>query len=117
MTFLNEISILYILTDYFISFLMWLLIFRFLLNIFFSNETQIKLIKLLFDFTNKFINLFNKIIPSFLPYQLIPIYLAWILFMIRFYFLPLTLDYNAVGYFSLILEKDIYEIFSKKLFF
>ncbi len=117
MKFLNEIPILYLFTDYVLSFFMWLLIFRFFLNIFFSNQTETKIIKILFNFSNKFIIIFDKIVPSFLPNQLVPIYLGWIFFMVRFYFLPLTIDYNAVGYYSLILEKNIYKMFSTNLFF
>ena len=42
--------------------------------------------------------------------------LAWIIFMIRFYFLPIFLNYEDIGHLSLILEKNIYAIFEKNYF-
>ena len=37
--------------------------------------------------------------------------------MIRFYFLPIFLNYEDIGHFSLILEKNIFAIFEKNYFF
>lgn len=116
MIFSSQIPVLYLISDYLLSFFMWILVLRFLLNIFFSQETELSFIKNILSVTNKFISIFYKIIPKFLPHQLTPIYLAWIIFMIRFYFLPIFLNYEDIGHLSLILEKNIYAIFEKNYF-
>ena len=117
MIFSYEISNLYFISDFILSFFMWVLVLRFFLNIFFTDETELKFIKIFFDITNKLNAILKKIIPEFLPYQLTSLYIAWIFFMIRFYFLPIFLGYENVGHFSLIVEKNIFAIFEKKLFF
>ena len=117
MIFSNEIPVLYFISDYTLSFFMWILFLRFLLNIFFTDSTKLAFINKFFVMTNKFIFIFNKIIPKFLPDQLTPLYLAWIFFIIRFYILPIFIDYESIGHLSLILEKNIYVILEKKLAF
>ena len=101
--------------DYIFGFIMWLLIIRFSLNILFTNDSNIKFIKQFFDLTNYIISVFKKIIPSFIPVPLISIYLAWLFFMVRFYFLPVFKGFDAIGYLSFPFErlmyKHTYEVF------
>ena len=94
--------------DYILGFIMWLLIIRFILNILFTNDTNIKLIKKFFNLTNYIISNFQKIIPSFIPDPLIPIFLSWIFFMIRFYFMPIVKGFDAIGHLSFPFERFIY---------
>ena len=96
-----------IITDYFLGIIMWILILRFLLNIFFSEETGIKLIRYIFNFTNSLKKIFIKIIPDFIPSPLQSIYLCWIIFMFRFYLLPITQGWGKIGLISIPLENDI----------
>ena len=96
--------------DYCLGFVMWLMILRFSLNLLFQDDTNVRLIKLFFLLTNKIIKFFSKLIPSILPNQLISIYLSWLLFMIRFYFLPLTKGFEAIGYLSFPFENFMIDI-------
>ena len=47
-----------------------------------------------------------KLTPSFLIDRLKPLYVAWFLFMIRFYLMPLILGYDVMGMLSFPLESD-----------
>tara|TARA_Y100001960_G_C14090710_1_gene548133 strand:+ start:119 stop:472 length:354 start_codon:yes stop_codon:yes gene_type:complete len=102
--------------DYFIAFMMWLLILRFFFNITFSSNTNFKIIVFFFRLTDKLISFFENIIPSFIPAQLKSIFLAWSLFMIRFYFLPLVEGYEAIGYLSFPFETKLYTFVETLLF-
>ena len=97
------------LLDYALGIIMWLLIFGFLLNLFFVDQTKIKLISFYFECINKTIKYSEKIIPFFLPKPLVSIYLAWLFFMTRFYLLPLFNGFDAIGYLSFPLENLIYK--------
>ncbi len=97
------------LLDYIFGIMMWLLLFGFLLNLFFIEQTKIKLIRFYFECIKKVIKYSEKITPLFLPKPLISIYLAWLLFMTRFYLLPLFNGFDAIGYLSFPLENLIYK--------
>ena len=47
-----------------------------------------------------------KLTPPFLIDLLKPLYVAWFLFMIRFYLMPLILGYDVMGMLSFPLESD-----------
>ena len=57
---------------------------------------------------NPIINITNKITPGFIVQPLIPIYIAWLIFMIRIYLLPLFLGYSYMGKFAFVFEKDLF---------
>ncbi len=94
--------------DYFLGLIMWLMIIRFFISLFFSQNPEFKLIKPIYRITDFIIEMFQKIIPSFLPVPLISIYLSWIFFMIRFYILPIVNGIDAIGYMSFPFERLIY---------
>ena len=91
--------------DYFLGFIMWLLIVGFCLNLLFTEETKVKVIKYYFSFINKLELLLNKIIPSFIPKPIVSIYLAWVIFTARFYILPVINGFDAIGYLSFPFER------------
>ncbi len=97
-----------IILDYILGFIMWLLIIRFSLNILFTNESNINFIKFFYNLTDNVIKAFQKIIPSFIPTPLISLYLSWIFFMARFYFLPIVKGIDAIGHLSFPFERFIY---------
>ena len=57
--------------------------------------------------TDPLLKLFNKIAPSFLIHRLRPLYVAWFIYMVRFYVIPLSLGYGVMGVLSLPLESEI----------
>ena len=93
--------------DYFLASLMIILLINFILNLFLSESSNFVLYRFITKINNPVINITNKITPSFIVQPLIPIYIAWLIFMIRLYFLPLFLGYSYLGKFAFIFEKDL----------
>ena len=93
--------------DYFLACLMFILLINFILNLFLSEFSNFVLYRFITKLTNPIIIFTNKITPNFIVQPLIPIYIAWIIFMVRLYFLPLLLGYSNLGKFAFIFEKDL----------
>jgi hypothetical protein len=53
----------------------------------------------------------QAITPNFLIDRLKPLYIAWLLFILRFYILPIGLGYIITGILSLPLEGGIADLF------
>ena len=49
----------------------------------------------------------SRLTPSFLIDRMRPLYVAWFLFMIRFYVMPALLGYDVMGMLSFPLESEI----------
>ena len=93
--------------DYLFGFLMALFIIKFILNILLPEESTFFILSLLKKITEPIIKFSNKLIPYFIVKPIIPLYIAWLIFMIRIYILPLLLGYSSIGNFSFVFEKDI----------
>ena len=93
--------------DYFLASLMIILLINFILNLFLSEASNFVLYRFIIKLTNPIINLTNKITPSFIVRPLIPMYIAWMIFMLRVYLLPLFLGYSYIGKFAFTFEKDL----------
>ena len=93
--------------DYFLACLMIILLINFIFNLFLSEVSNFVLYRFITKLTHPIINLTNKITPSFIVRPLIPIYIAWIIFMLRLYLLPLFLGYSYIGKFAFTFEKDL----------
>jgi hypothetical protein len=93
--------------DYLFGFLMSIFIIKFILNILLPEESTFFIINLFKKITEPIIKFSNKLIPYFIVKPIIPLYLAWLIFMIRIYILPLLLGYSSIGQFSFVFEKDI----------
>ena len=63
--------------------------------------------KFFVKFTNPIQKLFKPITPGFLIERLIPLYVAWFIFIFRFYVFPLALGYSVMGILSFPLESEI----------
>ena len=65
--------------------------------------------------TNPLSEVFRPITPGFLLEPLVPLFVAWFFFMIRFYLMPWLLGYSVMGMLSFPLESDLaqflYEVF------
>ena len=94
--------------DYFLACLMVILLINFILNLFLSEASNFILYRFITKISNPIINITNKITPSFIVQPLIPIYIAWLIFMIRIYILPLLLGYSYMGKFAFVFEKDLF---------
>ena len=104
---INNFPIWLVALDYFLACLMVILLINFILNLFLSETSNFILYRFITKLANPIINVTNKITPSFIVQPLIPIYIAWLIFMIRIYFLPLFLGYSYLGKFAFTFEKDL----------
>jgi hypothetical protein len=104
---INNFPIWLVALDYFLACLMVILLINFILNLFLSEASNFILYRFITKLTNPIINITNKITPSFIVQPLIPMYIAWLIFMIRIYLLPLLLGYSYIGKFAFVFEKDI----------
>lgn len=104
---INNFPLWLVALDYFLAFLMVILLINFILNLFLNESSNFILYRFIIKLANPIINITNKITPSFIVQPLIPIYIAWLIFMIRIYFLPLFLGYSHIGQFAFVFEKDL----------
>ena len=103
--------------DYILGLIMWTLIGRVAMNIFQRENSEFFFMKAFVKLTNPLIRSFKPITPSFIIPFLVPLYVAWFFYMIRFYLMPYLLGYSVMGMLSFPLESEIageiYRIFGK----
>ena len=93
--------------DYFLGFLMVILILKFILNLFINENSKFRPFQFFTKITLPILNISSKITPNFIVEPIKPIYVAWMIFMIRIYFLPIFLGYNYLGKFAFVFEKKL----------
>ncbi len=95
---------------------MWTLVGRAGMNIFLPENSPFFFMKAFVKLTEPFLKAFRPITPRFLVRPLVPLYVAWFFFMIRFYLMPALLGYSVMGMLSFPLESEIaaaiYQFFS-----
>ena len=105
-----------VVVDYVLGMVMWTLIGRSAMNIFLPASSNFFFMKFFVRSTNPLLHLFRPITPKFLVDLLVPLYIAWFFFMVRFYLAPWLLGYSTMGMLSFPLESDIagaiYHMFS-----
>ena len=106
-----------IIIDYVFGVIMWTLIGRVAMNIFQRENSEFFFMKIFVKLTNPVIDLFKFITPTFIVRPLVPLYVAWFFFMVRFYLMPYLLGYSVMGMLSFPLESEIateiYRFFGK----
>ena len=102
--------------DYVLGAIMWTLIGRSAMNVFLPTNSSFFFMRVFVRMTDPFLRLFRPITPGFLLEAVVPLYVAWFFFMVRFYVMPWLLGYSVMGMLSFPLESDIaqaiYKIFS-----
>ena len=93
--------------DYILAMLMLMLIFKFILNIFINEGNSVYIFRFFSKLTQPILNITAKLTPNFIVRPIIPLYIAWLILMIRIYMLPLLLGYSSIGKFAFIFEKDL----------
>jgi sorbitol-specific phosphotransferase system component IIC len=96
-----------IVVDYVLGVVMWTLIGRFGMGIFLPEDSQFFFMRAFVRATNPLLRLFAPITPSFLIGPVVPLYVAWFFFMIRFYLMPWLLGYSVMGMLSFPLEGEL----------
>ncbi len=92
--------------DYIMGMVMWTLIGRFGMGIFLPQDSKFFFMRVFVKYTDPLIRLFKPITPGFLVEGLVPLYVAWFFYMIRFYLMPWILGYSVMGMLSFPLETE-----------
>ena len=92
--------------DYILGMIMWTLIGRFAMGIFLSEDSSFFFMRFFVRSTNPLLKLFSPITPAFLIKPMVPLYVAWFFYMIRFYIMPWILGYSVMGMLSFPLESE-----------
>ena len=96
-----------ILIDYIMGLVMWTLVGRFGMSIFVSEQSDFFFMKAFVRMTDPMIRAMAKLTPGFLVDRLRPLYVAWFIFMVRFYIMPVVLGYDVMGMLSFPLESEL----------
>ncbi|MEM9207168.1 MAG: YggT family protein, partial [Pseudomonadota bacterium] len=74
--------------DYLLGVVMWTLIGRTAMNVFLPEDSDFFFMRVFVKATDPLLRLFRPITPGFLVQPLVPLFVAWFIFMIRFYLMP-----------------------------
>ncbi|MBO6719707.1 MAG: YggT family protein [Rhizobiaceae bacterium] len=96
-----------IVIDYVLGVVMWTLIGRSAMNIFLPENSSFFFMRFFVRATDPVLRVFRPITPGFLLDIMVPLYVAWFFFMIRFYLMPWLLGYSVMGMLSFPLESEI----------
>ncbi|HSG77667.1 MAG TPA: hypothetical protein VLA30_16225 [Burkholderiales bacterium] len=96
-----------IILDYLLGVVMWTLIGRTAMRIFLPENSSFFFMRFFVRSTDPLLKLFRPITPAFLIQPLVPLYVAWFFFLVRFYVMPLLLGYTVMGMLSFPLEGEI----------
>jgi len=104
--------------DYILGVVMWTLVGRFAMGIFLAEDSPFFFMRFFVKVTNPILRVFAPVTPGFLIQPLVPLFVAWFFFMVRFYLMPWLLGYSVMGMLSFPLESDItfaiYDMFYDK---
>jgi uncharacterized protein YggT (Ycf19 family) len=103
--------------DYILGIVMWTLVGRTAMNVFLPEDSNFFFMRFFVRSTNPILRVFKPVTPGFLLDAIVPLYVAWFFFMVRFYLMPWLLGYSVMGMLSFPLEGEItralYDIFYK----
>ena len=106
----DSIPVWVFLLDYALGIVMWTLVGRFGMSIFLADDSDFFFMRMFVRITDPMIRAMDRITPGFLVERLKPLYVAWFIFMIRFYVMPLILWDSVLGTLSFPLESEIARI-------
>lgn len=95
------------LIDYALGAIMWTLIGRFAMGLFLPMDSKWAFMRIIVEMTDPLIRLFRPITPGFLVQPVVPLFVAWFFYMVRFYVMPPLLGYGVMGTLSFPLESSI----------
>lgn len=104
---LEAIPLWAIIVDYVLGVVMWTLIGRCAMNIFLPENSAFFFMRFFVRATEPLLKLFAPITPGFLIRPLVPLYVAWFFYLVRFFVLPLALGYSVMGMLSFPLESEV----------
>jgi uncharacterized protein YggT (Ycf19 family) len=104
---LNFLPLWVIVIDYILGMVMWTLIGRSAMNIFLPEDSSFFFMRIFVKMTDPVIRVFRPITPGFLVPIMVPLFVAWFFFLVRFYAMPWLLGYSVMGMLSFPLEGEI----------
>ena len=104
---INSFPIWLVILDSLLGLLMIILSLKFFLNLFINEDSKLTFFRMFDKVTSPLLNATSKITPNFIVQPLKPLYLAWIILMIRIYFLPTLIGYSYLGKFAFVFEKNV----------
>ena len=111
----NTFPIWLVVFDYILALIMLILILKFILNIF-TNEVSNAIVFRFFNkLTKPIINFSTKLTPEFIVKPIVPLYLAWLVLMVRIYLLPLLVGHTYLGKFAFLFEKDLITLINSSI--
>ena len=93
--------------DYISGVVMWTLIGRTAMGFFLPEDSSFFFMRFFVRSTNPLLRFFAPVTPGFLLPALVPLYVAWFFYMLRFYLMPWLLGYTVMGMLSFPLESEI----------
>ena len=93
--------------DYISGVVMWTLIGRTAMGFFLPENSSFYFMRFFVRSTNPLLRFFAPVTPSFLLPALVPLYVAWFFYMLRFYLMSWLLGYTVMGMLSFPLESEI----------
>lgn len=93
--------------DYILGIVMWTLIGRTAMNVFLPVDSPFFFMRAFVKMTDPVLRVFKPITPSFLLEPIVPLFVAWFFYMVRFYLMPYLMGYDVMGMLSFPLESDI----------
>ncbi len=104
---LSAIPIWAVILDYALGVVMWTLIGRAAFGIFLPADSDWFFMRIFVRITDPILRFFKPLTPGFLVDAIVPLYVAWFFFMIRFYLMPWLLGYSVLGMLSFPLESEV----------
>ena len=101
--------------DYILALIMLILISKFILNIFTNEVSSAKVFRFFKKLTKPIIDISTKLTPEFIVKPIVPLYLAWLVLMVRIYLLPLLVGHTYFGKFAFIFEKDLITLINSSI--
>ena len=77
------------------------------MNMFLPINSDFFFMRVFVRMTDPVLRVFRPVTPGFLIEPVIPLFVAWFFFLIRFYLMPWLLGYSVLGMLSFPLESDI----------
>ena len=96
-----------LLLDYVLGAIMWTLIGRSAMNVFLPINSDFFFMRVFVRMTDPVLRVFRPVTPGFLIEPVVPLFVAWFFFLVRFYLMPWLLGYSVLGMLSFPLESDI----------
>ena len=106
----NSVPALGLLIDIVFGFLMWAAILRFTLTIFIKEDSRFLPVRLTTSIIRPILKVTKFITPIWVIERIQPLYAAFLLFIIRFYLIPLIIGYDVPGFASMPLEHLILSV-------